>query len=124
MTDSNPTPSQIQLRNLVVMAFADGSLGQREVDLVAQRCVDLNLSEKDLQEALKFGMGESAAITLPGSLADKRELMSDLVRMMAADGHLDEGEKQLFALCAARMDLNADELDEIVDSALKSSGSE
>ena len=83
-----------QLRNLVVMALADGSLGEREVNLVADRCAELGLDEYDLQKAVEFGLGDDAALELPNDDTERRELMCDLVRMMAADGHLDEGEKR------------------------------
>lgn len=37
------------------MAFADGSLGEREVNLVADRCVELGLDDYDLSQAIKSG---------------------------------------------------------------------
>jgi len=118
MTDKNLTPQQRQLRNLVVMALADGSIGEREVNLVAQRCFELGLGENDLQQAMEFGMGDSAALELPTSQDDRHELMCDLIRMMAADGKLDEGEKRLFALAAVKMDLAPEELDSLISSTL------
>jgi uncharacterized tellurite resistance protein B-like protein len=120
MSNMTHTPSEnhrTQLRNLVVMAFADGSLGHREINLVADRCAALGLSDVELHDAMQFGLSEKAEIVLPGTFAEKRSLMSDLIRMMAADGHLEESEKQLFALCAAKLNLTTEELDEIIDGS-------
>ncbi len=102
------------LRNLVVMALADGQLGQREVDIVAQRCVDLGLSDLELKEAIRFGLGDDAALELPATGADREDLMKDLIRVMAADGRVDEGEKRLFALAAAYMNLTTGQIDRLI----------
>lgn len=107
-----------RLRNLVVMAFADGSLGEREVHLVADRCAALGLDEYDLQKAVEYGLGDGAALEIPDSRDDREELMRDLIRMMAADGHLDEGEKRLFALAAAKMSISAANVERLIDETL------
>ncbi|MCC9601754.1 TerB family tellurite resistance protein [Stieleria sp. JC731] len=109
-----------QLRNLVVMAFADGSLGEREVDYVAQRCHELELGEADLTNAIRFGLGDDAALELPSDPAHCEELLVDLIKVMAADGVLDENEKRLFALAAAKMNVSAERLNELLDRTLKS----
>ncbi|QDT06424.1 Dna-J like membrane chaperone protein [Rubripirellula lacrimiformis] len=109
---------RLQLRNLVVMAFADGQLGEREVHLVADRCADLGLDEYDLQKAVEFGLSDDASVELPETKADQHELLRDMIRMMAADGHLDESEKRLFALAAAKMSISAAEVQQLVNETL------
>ena len=106
------------LRNLVVMAFADGSLGEREVNLVADRCAELGLDEYDLQQAIEYGLGDQAALEIPESKERRENLLRDLIRMMAADGHLDESEKRLFALAAARMMISAVDVERLIDETL------
>ncbi len=108
-----------QLRNLVVMALADGSLGEREVNLIADRCADLGLDEYDLQKAVEFGLGDDAALELPTDHSEREDLMRDLVRMMAADGRLEEGEKRLFALAAAKMSMSATDVERLIDETLE-----
>ena len=108
-----------QLRNLVVMAFADGSLGEREVNLVADRCAELGLDEYDLRKAVEFGLGDDAAIELPADSDDRVDLMRDLVRMMAADGRLEENEKRLFALAAVKMSMTAADVEKLIDEAME-----
>ena len=108
-----------RLRNLVVMAFADGSLGEREVNLVADRCAELGLDEYELKKAVEFGLGDDAALELPEDPEDRDSLMRDLVRMMAADGVLDEGEKRLFALAAAKMSMSVSDVERLIDETLE-----
>lgn len=108
-----------QLRNLVVMAFADGSLGEREVNLVADRCAELRLDSYDLQKAVEFGLGDDAALEIPDDSGDRRELMKDLIRMMAADGVLEESEKRLFALAAARMEMSTADVENLINETLE-----
>lgn len=118
MTKDELSRRRKQLRNLVVMAFADGQLGEREVHLVADRCSELGLDEFDLQKAVEYGLGDDAAIELPKEAADRDELLRDMIRMMAADGRLEEGEKRLFALAAAKMSMTAADVERLIDETL------
>lgn len=114
MSDESLVLRKRHLRNLVVMAFADGQLGQREVDLFAERCTELGLGEEDLSDAIAFGLSDQAALELPVDQDDCNETMRDLVRMMAADGIMEEGEKRLFALAAARMKMSVEQVDQLI----------
>ncbi|TWU38497.1 Tellurite resistance protein TerB [Novipirellula artificiosorum] len=100
------------------MALADGSLGEREVNLVADRCLALGLDEHDLQKAVEFGLGDNAALELPVDPLEREALLGELVRVMAADAHLEEAEKRLFALAAVMMDLSRADVDRIIDATL------
>lgn len=110
-----------QLRNLVVMAFADGSLGESEVNLMVDRCSQLGLKPEDLDEALKHALADSASLDLPTEPSLQKSLMLDLIRMMAADGVLAESEKRLFALAAAKMSMTTADVDELINEALENS---
>ncbi|MDA8744235.1 TerB family tellurite resistance protein [Rubripirellula amarantea] len=118
MNENELTKRRRQLRNIVVMAFADGSLGEREVNLVADRCADLGLDEYDLQKAVEFGLGDDAALDFPSDSDEQRELLKDLIRMMAADGHLDESEKRLFAFAAAKMSVSSKDVESLISEVL------
>lgn len=119
MSSEELTRRRRRLRNLVVMAFADGSLGEREVNLVADRCAELGLDEYDLRKAVEFGLGDEAAVELPQGPDDARDLVRDMIRMMAADGKLAEGEKRLFALIAAKASISAAEVEQLIDETLE-----
>jgi uncharacterized tellurite resistance protein B-like protein len=119
MTEHQFSDRMRQLRNLLVMAMADGQIGEREVAYVAQRCHQLGLGEAELNHAIRYGLGDDAALELPTDPTERDALMMDLVRMMAADGVLEENEKRLFALAAAKMNLSADHLNELLDRTLE-----
>lgn len=110
---------QRQLRNLVVMAMADGQISEGEVNLIADRCAELELDEQELQQAVAYGLGEQAALELPDNHEAREALLVDLIKMMGADGTLDESEKRLFALAAVKMEVSSEDLDRLIESTLK-----
>lgn len=121
MNDEIFTKRQCQLRNLIVMALADGSIGEREVNLIADRCEQLGLIEDDLQKAIEFGLDDDAAVEIPSEPDERESLMKDLILMMAADGYLAESEKRLFALAAVRMKLSTADVDRLISETLPES---
>jgi hypothetical protein len=48
------------LKNLVIMASADGALSEREIALLVDRCSDLGLEEADLGRAVQFALSDEA----------------------------------------------------------------
>jgi len=103
------------LKNLVIMAAADGALSEREIALLVDRCAELGLGELELEKAVSFALSENAALKLPTVHAEKIEMLSDLMRVMAADGKLSEMEKRLFAIAAAKMNIDRDEIEKLID---------
>ena len=96
------------------MASADGALTEREIDWLVDRCSELGLDEADLGTALEFAISDHATMKLPKVREEQMQLLSDLVKIMAADGQLDEIEKRLFAVAAAKMNVQQKELDELI----------
>jgi len=109
---------QEKLRNLLVMALADGSLGEREVNFVTDRCLQLGLGEAELRDAIRYAMEDDAVISLPTAAEEQDALLSDLLRMMAADGQLAESEKRLFALAAAKLGYDTAKMDALIHRLL------
>lgn len=103
------------LKNLVIMASADGALSEREIALLVDRCGELGLKEADLGKAVQFALSDNASLKLPTDRKEQLEMLSDLMRVMAADGQLSEVEKRLFALAAAKMNVDRAELDHLID---------
>ena len=58
-------------------------------------------------------------MAIPETKAACVELLQELIRMMAADGHLADPEKKLFASAAGQMNIASDELDELIDDVLR-----
>jgi uncharacterized tellurite resistance protein B-like protein len=106
------------LKNLVIMASADGSLTEREIALLVDRCADLGLEEADLGKAVQFALSDEASLKLPTDRKEQLAMLGDLMRVMAADGQISEVEKRLFALAAAKMNVDREELDHLIDELL------
>lgn len=119
MGGSDPSHRQRQVRNLVVVALADGQMAEAEVDLIARRCGQLDLDAAEIEQAIQFGLDDNAALSLPSGRDERLALMRDLVQMISADGRMDEAEKRLFALAAVKMNLSSTDLDRLIESFLK-----
>jgi len=107
------------LKNLIVMAIADGSFSEDEVNFLSERCVAMGLDEHAFRDALQAALDDDVAIRLPQAADAQDALLGDLIRMMAADGHLDEQEKQLFALAAAKMGIDDTRLHHLIDELVR-----
>ena len=107
------------LKNLVIMAAADGSLSEQEIALLVDRCASLGLDEEDLEKAIAFALSGEAKLKFPVDRSEQNQMLADLMRMMAADGRLDEVEKRLFALAAAKMGIEKPELEALIDKRVR-----
>lgn len=107
------------LRNLLVMAVADGSISQSEMQLLADRCTQWGVNDEEFSEMLGAALSDHAELTLPPDASSREDLLRELVPMMAADGQLARREKILFASAAAIMEISPDRLNAIIDEALK-----
>ncbi len=104
------------------MAAADGKLSEQEIALLVDRCAALGLAEEDLEKAIDFALSGGAKLRFPVDRAEQNNMLSDLIRMMAADGKLTEVEKRLFALAAAKMGIEKAELDTLIDKLVGKRG--
>ncbi len=107
-----------KLRNLLVMAAADGSLTEREIAFLADRRERWSIPADEFAEAIRYAISDVAELEIPESQEERVEMLQDLLRMMAADGDLAEVEKKLFATASVAMNISDDELKEIIDSIL------
>ena len=103
------------LKNLVIMASADGSLSEGEIALLVDRCSEMKLDDADLGKAVAYALSDEASLKLPTEKKEQIAMLTDLIRIMAADGQLSEVEKRLFALSAAKMGIERSELDHLID---------
>lgn len=109
------------LKNLVIMAASDGSLSEQEISLLIDRCGQLGLQEEDLEKAIAFALSGDAKLRLPTDRTEQKSMLTELMRMMAADGQLLEVEKRLFALAAAKMGIEKLDLESIIDKLVAKS---
>ncbi len=83
----------------------------------SQRC-RWGLTNEEVQAALTFARSPEAALAVPVLRSQKREILADLLRMMAVDGEIAEQERSLFALAAATMEFGQEELNRLIDEVL------
>ena len=110
------------LRNLFVMAVADGSIAESEMQLLADRCIQWGVSDDEFAEMISHATSGNAELQLPAGQDAREQLLRELVPMMAADGRLQEHEKHLFAAAAAIMEITPERLDQLIDQALHEHG--
>ena len=108
----NPTDL---LRNLFIMAFADGEISPEELHLLAEHRDRWGMSKTQFEATLREAESPSARLQLPDDHDDRRQLLSDMAAVMAADGRFTNLEKNVFALAAVRLEITGEELDEILD---------
>ena len=106
-------------KNLVVMAAADRSFTSEEIQYLTMRAHKIGLSDEEFRTAMDFAMSGEGSIDLPESESDRKELLTGLIKVMAADGDLAEVEKEMFAVAAANMDITAEDLNALIDSLVK-----
>ena len=113
---------QDKFRYLIQMAAVDESITREELRMLGQRALAWGLSDGDFQALLEEAIRGDSQLVLPESQEERVNLLADLVRMMGADGKLDEREKRLFAVVAARSSITSDQLNQIIDAAIIDEG--
>lgn len=107
-----------KLRHLVAMAAADGRVAVEELRLLGDRAISWGITDDEFEAVLTEATRGDVDLEIPKDEADRRALLSDLVRMMAADGNLHAHEKELFAVIASNMDISVAVLNEVIDQTI------
>ena len=104
-------------QNLVIMAASDGKFAEEEIQALAVRAENWNISNEDFESILIGVRAGEVDLQLPESRAGRYELLGEMIRLMAADGELAEVEKHLCATVAVKMDISNEEIDAIIREA-------
>lgn len=105
--------------NLVAMAAADGKFTQEEIEFLAVRAENWGISQDEFETAMVGVAAGGAEIVLPEDHNERLRLLSEMIRMMAADGELAEVEKRLCATVSAHMDLSSEQFEQLLDHVLR-----
>ena len=111
-----------RFRHLLAMAAADERMNEAELGFLSERAVALGISEDEFHDALQAAVSGQESLAIPEGAAQRRALLKDLIRMMAADGRLDSREKELFGVVAATMGLSSDDVHAVVDATIAEDG--
>jgi uncharacterized tellurite resistance protein B-like protein len=103
------------LRNLFIMALADGKISPEELNLIAEHRNQWGMSEAQFEATLCEAQSPQAQLHFPDDPDECSQLLADMAAVMAADGRFTTLEKSVFALAAVKMNIDAEELEDILD---------
>ncbi len=103
----------------MVMAVADGKVTDEELHLLTSRAVRWGITDDEFESAIEYAQSPGASLAIPAMKSERMELLRELLQMMAADGVLQDIEKQLFAVAAATMQISDNELNNLLDNMLE-----
>ena len=106
------------------MAAADKAITREEMRLLGRRALAWGITDDQFQDLLEEAIRGETPLNLPTDTHERTAILADMIRMMGADGHMDEREKRLFAMIAARTDLDGDKLHDVIDAAISDSDPE
>ena len=103
------------LKNLILMARADGRIDDAEQRLLDAHCRKWGISVADFNKVLAESERDDATIYIPESPTLRHDLLAEMALLMAADGRIDELELQLLSGAAERMGVRGEALEEIIE---------
>jgi hypothetical protein len=107
-----------QFRNLLIMAAADGAMSEAELRLLSDRAVEWGITDDEFEQAIHYALTSNPVLQIPSDEYERRIVLKDLVRMMAADGQMSDSEKKLFATLSAVLNMTGVELNSLIDEVL------
>jgi len=106
-------------RHLVAMAASDGEFKESEVQMLAVRANQWNITQDQFEDIIADIKSGKVDLKIPGGLEDKIELLKNMMHMMAIDGELAEEEKRMCAMASAKMGFTSEQFDRILDDLLR-----
>ena len=107
-----------RFRNLMVLAASDGRMTEEEIVFLSLRAARWGITDDQFQATLEYAKSPEADLAIPGSDGERTQMLADMLRMMAVDGELSAVERRLFAVVAATMGLEREELNELIDRVI------
>jgi hypothetical protein len=106
------------LRYLLLMAAVDGRLDREELMLLTDRALLWGVTDDEFEAILDEASAGTTELLLPITHDEKMRTLVSMIDMMAADGHVTDQEKLLFAKLAIHMNISNTQVEEIIDTAL------
>ena len=106
------------LKQLLLMAVADGHLHDKELAAIAAVMSRDNLTEEDFAKCIDDP--DSIDIVLPKSDNSRVKYLRDMVLLMMADGVIDKSEMETCRLTAEALGFRSDVVDELLQGLIKS----
>ena len=100
------------MKNLMVLAMADGHLAEIEKHLLVSIAHRHGLDEKDIEEIR--GNIDNISFVLPEKYDDRIEQFNDLLTLMSVDSKIDESEEKHCRDLAKKYELMPSVVDEMI----------
>lgn len=107
-----------RIRALVATAYSDGFFDSRELHVINTKAKDLGLSGEEILEIIRNPENES--ILLPVTVEEKIQFMYDLMRVILADGKIEDNEKEIFYKYLKELDFNFSWFDDLFNTMVES----
>lgn len=104
--------------NLVNMAAIDNKFTEEEVQYLAQRANQWQISSDEFETALAGISEGQLEVNIPEGFEARVVLMKEMIRMMAIDGELADMEKRLCAQASGKMDFTTQQFGQILDEVI------
>ena len=111
------------LRIMLATATADGRISREELLLMADRATAWGITPDQIAHALEGAVNDTSTLDLPSDPNEQRTLLQELIRVIGADGVMHPSEQVLFASLAVRMGISPEEVDRIIDEAIRNDAS-
>ena len=99
--------------NLLVVAYSDGKLTEKELDFLAQTAVNYGLEEQEIREMLENI--ESLKFQIPLNNEEREKQLIDAIYLSLIDGQIAEREYQICLLLSERLGLTKKYLDKTIE---------
>ena len=99
--------------NLLVVAYSDGRLTEKELDFLAQTAVNYGLEEQEIREILENI--ESLKFQIPLNNEEREKQLIDAIYLSLIDGQIAEREYQICLRLSERLGLTKKYLDKTIE---------
>ncbi len=104
--------------SLVAAACVDGKVADAERAILARKAKELRLSDAEVEDYLQQGLQGKLTVAVPPTPLGKEALLEELIRMTAADGRVEQAERQLLMRFGTLLGMEAQELGQRVRDGL------
>ncbi len=111
-------------RNLLYVAAADGRISESELRLLADRATEWGITDDEFEAVLQDAINGKGDLTIPTEEDERRAVLQEMLRMMAADGALAESEKRMFAILCAAIGCDDQDINVMIDAVLSEEAEE
>lgn len=105
-----------QIKNLIMLASADGHIADEELMVIAQVAMREKLSDEELNKVIEHP--DDIHIEVPTDDEQRHQYLTDMVTLMMIDGELDEQEMSICKVYAMHIGYPSTKVDEIVNDII------